>query len=330
MLSKSLKLMLSSLLCVASFSLLRAQEKTLGKVIVTLSVDWEGRSLYAHNLKAMERLRNRFKSLPITHFFNAAYFTRQSSPAMLLPRIKKTMEPQDEIGLHIHCWRSLILGSGVSFLREPTFWGPGYELSDFQGDIGHEVELDAYELEDIRKIVRNSTKIIQSLGFQVSSSFRCGGWLASPKVLEAIRAEGFLIDSSATDRKWHQDEIAEYRIYERIGELWKGITSETQPFFIETPAGSILEMPDTGALADYITAEEMNRHLSEALKQVTPNTRRFVHLGFHQETAEEYLPRLIATLDQWYRHPDLYFCTLEKATELFKESLTPPDEEKKE
>ncbi|MEK7484164.1 MAG: hypothetical protein AABZ60_07520 [Planctomycetota bacterium] len=329
MLSKSLKLMLSSFLCMVSFSLPRAQEKTLGKVIVTISVDWEGRSLSGNNLNAMVGFRKRFKTIPLTHFFNAAYFTRQSSPALLLPRIKRTMEAQDEIGLHIHCWRSLVLGSGVSFLREPTFWGPLYELTEFQGDLGHEVELDAYELQDIRKIVQNSTKIIQSLGFQVSSSFRCGGWLASPKVLEAIRAEGFLIDSSATDRRWHQDEISEYLIYERMGELWKEVTAETQPFFIETKAGSVLEMPDTGALADYITAEEMNQHLAEALKQVTPDTRRFVHLGFHQETAEEYLPRLITTLEQWQSHPDLYFCTLEKAAQLVKESLAPSAETKK-
>lgn len=318
-------LCLSSLLCFLPFNL-RAQEKTLGKVIVTLSVDWEGRSLELSNLQAIEKFRNQFKSIPLTHFMNAAYFTRRTPPQTLLPRIQKVLRAEDELGLHIHCWRTLVLGSGVSFLRSPNYWGPLYELSEYQGDIGHEVELDAYSQEDIQKIIRNSLNILRGQGFSISSSFRCGGWLASPKILEALVQEGFLVDSSATDRSWHQDEIGRYRIYKRMGELWPQVTKETQPYWITTQTGTILEMPDTGALADYVTAEEMSTHLQEALQKRTPTSRYFVHLGFHQESAEEYLPRLVQTLETWANHPDLYFCTLEKAAELAKEML---DEKKR-
>src|SRR5207248_2794802 len=99
-----------------------------------------------------------------------------------------------------------------------------------------------------------------------SKSYRGGGWVMPPHLLEAIRAEGFEIDSSATDSKWlGWLEHAGYSIPARLREVWAGITPETQPFFIDTPAGKVLEMPDTGNLADYVTTRDMVKHVNAAI-----------------------------------------------------------------
>ena len=117
--------------------------------------------------------------------------------------------------------------------------------------------------------------------------------MATPPVLEAIRGEGFLVDSSATDGRWH-DELGTYRLRSRIPEVWPQVTAQSAPFVIETPAGPVLEMPDTCALADYVTADEMVAHIREANARLRldPTRDLFVHIGFHQETAARYASRV--------------------------------------
>ena len=53
-------------------------------------------------------------------------------------------------------------------------------------------------------------------------------------------------------------------------------------------------MPDTGALADHVSTEEMEDHLQWAVEKARSDPARpvFVHLGFHAETAHHFAPRL--------------------------------------
>jgi hypothetical protein len=189
--------------------------------------------------------------------------------------------------------------AGVSFRTTPTFWGSPLGPAVEGRDRGHDVELAAYEVDEIRAIVARSREILQQAGFSISGSFRAGGWLASPSVLEAIRAEGFVVDSSATDTTWH-DELTRFPVHRRIAELWPKVTVTTAPYVIDTPAGSLLEMPDTGALADYVTADEMADHIEEALTRLERDPSRdvFVHIGFHQETARRFLSRVREAIER--------------------------------
>ena len=77
-----------------------------------------------------------------------------------------------------------------------------------------------------------------------------------------------------------------------------GIDRTAQPYWIDTPAGEILEMPDTGGLADQATAAEMVEHVQWAAAELRRNRGRqvFVHLGFHAETADLFAPRLAEAL----------------------------------
>ena len=76
---------------------------------------------------------------------------------------------------------------------------------------------------------------------------------------------------------------------------------------------------DTGALADYVTSDEMDLHLKEVLKKSESGETRFVHIGFHQETAARYVNRVAASLAKWEGNKSIEFQTLEKAAQSFRE-----------
>ena len=266
------------------------------RVRVAISVDWEGREISAVNLQAFANLRNAHPQVPLTHFLNAAYFTKpEANAAKITAQMLEVVLPKDEIGLHIHPWQSLVEAAGVTFRREPTIWGNGRRMRVGMRDSGHEISVEAYEPNEFQAIVRKSKEILTANGFALGTSFRAGAWLAGPHVREAIRREGFLVDSSATDTKWH-DELDDYELPRMMREIWPNVTSRTQPFVIKTPAGNLLEMPDTGALADYVTAEEMAAHVSDAVAELSDTGDRFVHIGFHQETAARYVYRVITAI----------------------------------
>lgn len=268
------------------------------RVRIAVSVDWEGDDLTDENLAAVRRFGATFPDIPLTHFLNAAYFTKAGVDARDAEgRMRSVLRPIDETGLHVHCWKSLVETAGVRFRAGPRFWGVRYPPGESHGDRGHDVELAAYDVAEVAAILRKSRAILQARGFALSAAFRAGGWMGSPGVLQAARTEGFRIDSSATDTFWH-DEIAGLPLVDRIRALWPQVTQDTQPFLVETPAGAILEMPDTGALADYVTAQEMRDHVARALARLPAAGGKdlFVHLGFHQETAAQHIARVIEAI----------------------------------
>jgi hypothetical protein len=293
------------------------QPATAPRVILTVSVDWEGGSLRDSNLAALETLRRELPGVPFTHFLNGAYYTRSGAVAdEVTAGIRRGLLPGDELGLHIHPYRSLVEAAGVVFREAPTFFGRPLRSSD--GDAGHEVELTAYSVDELRKIVRVARSRLTQAGFAISRSFRAAGWIADAKVLEAIRAEGFQVDSSATDSNWHREELANRPLLGRIREVWPSVTYSTQPFTVPTAAGTILEMPDTGALADYVSAEEMSQHVKQALVRLGADRTRplFVHIGLHQESAGRFAGRVSAALASVKHERDLQFLTLENAAAL--------------
>lgn len=295
----------------------RAQDP-VPRVFITVSVDWEGMSLEEKNLLAMESLRRDYPRVPFTHFLNAAYYTKKGAvPATVTAQVRRTVKPGDEMGLHVHPWRTLVEAAGVPFRAEPTFWQKGAKATEFpDGDAGHDVELPAYSVDELRKIVRESKRVLAENGFALGTSFRAGGWLADAKVLEAIRAEGFLVDSSAVDASWHE-RLEGLPIRDRIRETWPKTTPTSTPETIETKAGAVLEMPNTAALADYVTARQMIENVEQALELARrdPLRPRFVHVGFHQETAAEFSPRVVAALTAIAQNPEVRFVTLAAAAE---------------
>ncbi len=272
-----------------------------GKVKLLVSVDWEGRVLDEANLDAMNQFRNQFPNVPLLHFLNAAYYTKPGARAAVVTnKISSVLRPGDELGLHIHGWRSLFEAAGVTFRSSPTYWGDA--LDDCREDCGHEIPIDIYTKEELQRVMHYSVETLNRHGFGRATSFRSGGWLSAPVVLEALAAEGFLIDSSAVPPHLLAPLIGNTPLWQWVNNLWHGTKTTSQPQRMSTPAGTIWEVPDNGALADYMSADDMVKVYMDGAHYAEKTGKDvYVHIGFHQETAKRYVSRVSSALRKIYQ-----------------------------
>ena len=209
----------------------------------------------------------------------------------------------------------------------PSFLSRENKLIEFEDDIGFDVDLSAYTVAELRAIFKKSRELFEAEKIKVGTTFRAAGCLGTPNVLEAARAEGYTIDSSAIDPAWLDEPEVVY-MQERMRKLWPRVVKTTQPYWIDTPAGKILEVPDNGALADYTQPAEIVEHIEMAAASAKASGKpAIVVLGFHAETADEFAPRLVqalATLRE--KKVPMAFETMSAAAELAKKTqpLTPP------
>jgi len=283
----------------ASATTERGERSEAGKVQIVVSVDWEGDDLLAANLEAMKAFRRGHPDVPLVQFLNAAYYFKpDADAARTTSRIASVLSSGDELGLHIHGWRRLFEASGVPFRSSPTFWGTSIDLRACTYDCGHDVPLGAYTTGELRSVIRSSMTTLRAQGFATGTSFRAGGWMAPGSVLEALTAEGITVDASAANVPLLADELAGRPIVAWLRQLWGSVSSTTQPFEVRTGSGSLKELPDNGALADYVTAEEMVSvfQAHKARLSANPQADTVMSIGFHQETAQRFLPRIEAAI----------------------------------
>ena len=68
----------------------------------------------------------------------------------------------------------------------------------------------------------------------------------------------------------------------------------------DTSSGRIIQIPDNGALADYMTANEMWQVIVDnynAMKDDPDSGNRYVMIGFHMESAKKFLPMIRPLLE---------------------------------
>ncbi len=276
-------------------------EEVRGKILVVVTVDWEGRDLTEANIGAMEALRARRPDVPLVQFLNAAYFTKPGADAAATEtQIRRALSDGDELGLHIHGWKRLFEAAGVEFRSSPTFWDPdGVVTSGCGFDCGHEVPISAYTEPELEQVIAFSVDTLDAQGFGRPTSFRAGGWMAKDNVRSALAAQGFVTENSAVPSEYLASEIGDLPLFTWVDELWQGTTAASQPHELETEHGPILEIPDNGALADYMLPAEMVDVFHEAREALEADPKKdvVVSIGFHQETAAKYLPRVDEALD---------------------------------
>lgn len=267
-----------------------------GKLKIVVSVDWEGSDLQIKNLQAMKDFRRDYPEIPLQHFLNAAYYTKHGAKTNeITEAIKSVLLPKDEQGLHIHAWKNLVEASGVKFRTTPSFVVDGFMIADCKIDCGQEIALTGYTNEELRKIIAHSIEILQKAGFKRPKSFRAGGWQADDTVLDALAAEGFTLDSSATIADFLLPEWGKYKLHKMVKNLWMNISPTSQPYNYTTSSGlKILELPNNSCLSDYMTGEDMFKvfQSNAEILQKNPKKNVYLSIGFHQETAAEYLPHL--------------------------------------
>jgi hypothetical protein len=301
-----------------------------GKVVVALTIDWEGAALTPDGLDALDELRRGLGRVPVTHFVSAAYFTKDRPDPAAAATIRKVILDGDELAVHLHAWRSLAKASGLEPRLAPSFLSGTDKLLAFDdGDAGFDLDLDAYGVPELRALLRTSRRLLEQMRVQVSRSFRAGGYLGTPKVLQAIREEGFAVDSSALDARLlggRKDKDRDDELPQRVGALWPGVEPGAQPWLVDARGGSLLELPIAG-LADYQTADELAAAIEAAHARLAADPKRdvFVVLGFHLETAEDYAGRLAQAIAKVRARSELAgaltFTTIEDAAERARRAL---------
>lgn len=276
-----------------------------GKIRLLVTVDWEGRDLTESNLRAIENLRERFPQVKLVQFLNAAYFTKPGANAGdVTARIERALRPGDEHGLHIHGWKRLFEAAGVPFRTTPTFWGTTIDARSYtcSSDCGHEVAINAYTTDELRKVVRFSLDTLEANGFGRAKSFRAGGWVASENVRDAIAAEGLGWDHSEVPTPFLQPKLGTLPLYGWLGDIWPDAVPTSQPHGVDVAEGALVEVPDNGAMADYVSTEQMVDVFEQNKAAFAKNGKKdvVVSIGFHQETAATYLPALEGALERIY------------------------------
>ncbi|HEX2689918.1 MAG TPA: hypothetical protein VHN14_25035 [Kofleriaceae bacterium] len=291
-----------------------------GRIVVALTIDWEGAYLSPDGLDALDALRRVLGPVPVTHFVSAGYFTKDHPDSAATHVISESVHKGDELALHLHAWRSLAKASGVEPKLSPSFLTGTDKLLEFEdGDLGFDTDLDAYSVPELRALVRTSRRLLAQTQLPISRTFRAGGYLGTPKVLQAIHEEGFTVDCSATDYR-QLDERKDEVLPRRIKAIWPNVDTTSQPWLVSAPGGPVLEIP-IAAFADYATADEIVAvfDAAHARYQKDPGRDVFVVLGFHQETAHDFAGRIREALEKVRGRKDLagglLFTTVEGAAE---------------
>jgi hypothetical protein len=279
-----------------SLDLLKNQE---GKILLALSIQWEGENLLDSNLNAIAEFREKFSSISFLQFVNPVYFTKDNANTEdVRSKIASVMRSNDSLGLQLLGWRSLIEGAGVTYRSAPTFWGNRPEVRPDSKDIGHEVPISTYSQDELSKIFEHGIDIFSKNGFPRPISFMAGGWMATTQVLEACAREGIKYDFSGIPPSAIATKAKRFPIYQWLADLWARTTPFSQPTPIPTEAGWIQEYYNNGGTLDYASESDivdLYRAYANLLKK-DPSRPYVLHIGIYQETAAKTLPKLASIL----------------------------------
>ena len=286
-----------------------SQPAPRGEVVVAVTVDWEGAFVSPEGLDAIDALRADQPALRLTHFVSAAYFTKSEPQDDAGATLREFVKPGDELAVHLHGWTSLARAAGIEPRTSPSFLTGTDELVEVEDDTGLELDLDAYPSPDLRALVRTTRDHLAKIG-PVSTAFRAGGYLGTPRMLQAIRDEGFTIDSSAIDPRSVGTEHPAWT--ERLAEVWPAVERTTQPFTIALRGSSMIELP-IAVVIDHATTADIASVLDAAAASHAraPDHDVFVVIALHQETAGDHADRLREALAR--RSTDLTFATITQA-----------------
>jgi hypothetical protein len=132
---------------------------------------------------------------------------------------------------------------------------------------GYTIKLSAYGHDGMVALLERAKTIFNDNALGTPDSFREGGWTADVTTLQALADEGFVADASALNWAKIQEEWEGYELATWTMQHWTPIGDTSQPYYPSTtnvlgsdpaPTMSILELPDNGAMIDYVTNQEMS------------------------------------------------------------------------
>jgi hypothetical protein len=233
---------------------------------VITTTDWDDPDNTDAQLDLQEQLHASHPELLLTHFVGPYTFTDPAvSPErrqFLTDWVKGMRDTYgDEVGLHIHPYCNFVETTPVTCKTSPS-------LAYADGDsTGYSVVLSTYTEDELYTLLKAADDLFVANGLGKPTSFRAGGWSADASSLRALAKAGYVADTSAVN--WARLEEWEgypgAMLYEWNKEHWSTIGDTSQPYYpnetdpqsSEAPRIALLEVPDNGALVDYVTGIEM-------------------------------------------------------------------------
>lgn len=229
---------------------------------VFVSTDWDDPNNADLSLEGQETLHDLHPRLRLTHLVGPYTFTDpRVSPERVDELVAWVTNMRDtygdEIGLHIHPYCSFVETTDVPCRTAPAFGGD-------DDPSGYSVILASYTEEEMETLLRAADDLFVAHGLGKPTSFRAGGWSAEIHTLRALDATGYLVDTSAV--AWSRlEEWMGLSLYDWTSTHWSAIDETSQPYHPsiddvlseELPALALLEVPDNGALVDYVSGNEM-------------------------------------------------------------------------
>lgn len=283
-------------------------------MVTVLTVDWEGAYGATDGQATLVELQRELGNAPLTHFVSAAYFTRETPDAAVAPFLQEQANEGAEIAMHLHAWSSLARAAGVTPKSAPSFMTGTDEVFKLEsGEDGFDVDLDAYDASELRRMLRISRERLEKQGLAISHSFRAGGYLVSANMRHALRVEGYEVDSSAIDGR----EVKATGFFaQRLREMWPALDVTAPPKRVD----ELVELPIT-VVADYASESHLAEVVDSAVARLQrdPDHDVFVTVALHQETAAEFAPVVAKAFKAARtRHgaETFLFTTVEKAAHL--------------
>jgi hypothetical protein len=279
---------------------------------VAVSNDWDTGDHTDDKLERQDRLHAHHPELVITHFVGPYTFTDPTVSASrakyLVNWVKNYQQTQgDEIGLHIHPYCNFITTAGVTCRTSPSF----AKASD---PTGYTVILGSYTRAELDKIFAKATELFLANGLPAPTSFRAGGWTTTLDVMKALSGAGHVIDASGANwaRLEEWEFVAGAQLYAWNRENWMPIDETSQPYYPSTtdlladaaPHVDILEVPDNGAMVDYVSANEMIEMFEANYKpgEALAETRHY-SIGYHPvDFSEDFFTRIDTALYEIDKH----------------------------
>lgn len=256
---------------------------------VLVTTDWDFSDPGQLAISYQSQLHLDHPELRMTHFVGPYTFTdpaitpdRQAALVAWLKKMRDTYA--DEIGLHIHPYCNFVTSAGLTCITDQS---TVYATDD----TGYTIKLSAYSRAEMGQLLEHADALFVQQGLGKPRTFRAGGWTASLDTIKALADKGYIADTSALNwariEEWKDAQSGE--LYRWNMANWAPIGDTSQPYWpnesdvlsAAAPNLSILEVPDNGAMIDYVTLEEMNGLFDTNWDRGVLASPKTLMMGFH-------------------------------------------------
>ena len=278
-----------------------------------VSTDWDDANNGDSSLDAQETLHALHPSLRLTHFAGPYTFTDPSLPAerveLLAAWLRRMRDDfDDEIGLHIHPRCTFVDTTAVPCRSAPS-------VASDSDPSGYTVVLGSYTEPEMEDLLGAADDLFEAHDLGKPTSFRAGAWTAEIHTLRALQTMGYVVDASAV--AWQRlEEWEGFALFDWNRDHWAPIGDTSQPYHPSTddileqtpPQLELLEVPDNGALVDYVTGNEMIDVFEANWPGGALPEPRVYSIGYHPPNfGETYFTRMdvaLANVDQYLAADD--------------------------